>query len=125
MNGFQTKKMLIAVGLSGILVNLMYGVGLLKAFFLLPCDNVTKEFIISGIALEFGWIALLVWMIFKPVERRYLLLFTAIPMMLGNILHSVHQFVNLHSSIGAVVLNLGVGLLYTGVFVGAYFLAES
>ncbi len=126
MNNNQIKKNVIRfVALSGVVVNAAYGIGLLNVLFANQYNNEIREILISGIALEFGWVALLGWVIFKPFEGRSLLLFTIIPILLGNILHSANQFMNFHKSIGTVALNVGIGLLYSALYVGAYFLGKS
>jgi hypothetical protein len=126
MKGIHVKKfIIITVALSGVIINVAYGLSLLNAFFSLKCDNAIREIIISGIALEFGWVALLSWMIFKPVERRFILLFSVIPLLLANILQSTNQCIYLHKSPSMIALNIGIGVLYAGLYVGAYFLGES
>lgn len=125
MNKNRMKKIIIiVVALSGIIVNATYGIGLLKDFFYTQYNNEIREILISGIALEFGWTALLCWMVFKPFERRHMLLFTIIPILLGNILHSINQCINFHRSAGMIALNIGIGFLYSALYVGAYFLGR-
>lgn len=126
MKAIQIKKIIIvAIAFSALVINVVYGINLLSAFFTFQCDNATREIIISGIALEFGWVVLLGWMIFKPIERRYILLFTVIPIILGNIFHSANQFLNLHKDPFMIALNIGIGILYAALYVLAYFLGRS
>ena len=126
MNKNRIKKIIIiAVALSGVIINAAYGISLLREFFAPQYDNAVREILISGITLEFGWAALLGWVVLKPFERRHILLFTIIPILLGNILHSANQFINLHRSVGVVALNVGIGLLFSALYVGAYLLGKS
>lgn len=126
MNKNQIKKIIIiAIAVSGVIVNVAYGIGLLNTFFTPNLDNATKEILIAAIALEFGWSALLSWVIFNPFTRRHILLFTIIPILLSNIFHSVNQFINFHKSIGVIALNISVGLFYAALYVTAYFLGKS
>lgn len=126
MNKNQIRKIIIiAVATSGVILNAVYGIGLLNAFFAPSCDNATREILISAIALEFGWAALLGWVIFNPCTRRHILLFTIIPILFSNILHSVNQFINFHKSIDMIVLNISIGLVYSALYVTAYFLGKS
>lgn len=126
MNKNQIKKIIIrAVATSGIIVNVVYGAGLLNTFFTPNLANTTREILISAIALEFGWAALLGWVFFNPCTRCHILLFTSIPILLSNILHSTNQFINFHKSIGMVALNISGGIVYSALFITAYFLGKS
>jgi predicted MFS family arabinose efflux permease len=125
MNKNLIKKIIIiVVALSGVIINTLYGIGLLKDLFPAHYNNEINGFLISGIALNFGWAALLGWMIFKPFERRHILLLTIIPMLLANILQSANNYINLHTSVVIIALNIGVGFLYSALWIGAYFLAK-
>ena len=97
-----------------------YSIELLRAFFDPQYGNTLKEVIISAFVLEIGWMALLVWSVFAPFERRHILLFTMVPILLGNVLHSVNQFGSGGVSTGTIVLNTVFGLVYSGLYVGAY-----
>jgi len=106
MKSIQARKIIIIiVALSGAILNVTYGMGLLKAFFDPQYNQAIREILISAIILEFGWTALLLWVIFKPFERRHILLFTIIPIFSGNILHSVSQSMDGSGSAGAFVTN--------------------
>jgi len=106
MKSIQARKIIIIiVALSGAILNVTYGMGLLKAFFDPQYNQAIREILISAIILEFGWTALLLWVIFKPFERRHILLFTIIPIFFGNILHSVSQSMDGSGSAGAFVTN--------------------
>ena len=125
MNNIRIRKIIIiVVAFSGAIINTVYGIGLLRAFFNPQYNNAIREILISAIALEFGWAAILLWVVFKPFERRHLLLFTAIPMILGNFLHCMNQFIYSHSGAGAIALNLIVGFVFAGLFVFAFFLGK-
>ena len=125
MKSIRTRKIIIIiVALSGTILNALYGISLLKSFFDPQYDHVIREILISAIILEFGWTALLLWVIFKPFERRHILLFTIIPIFFGNILHSVSQLMDSSGSAGAIVTNTIFGLLYSGLYAFAYFLGK-
>lgn len=111
---------IIVVALSGVIINASYGIDLFRAFFDPQHSIVIREILISAIVLEFGWTALLVWLVFKPFERRHILLFTIIPILLGNILHCSIRFDGSGDSVRAIALNLTFGLLYSALYVGAY-----
>jgi hypothetical protein len=111
----------MVVAFSGALLNVAYGVGLLRAFFDPQYNNTIREILISAIILEFGWAVLLLWVVFRPFERRHILLFTVIPILFGNILHSINQFMDTRGSPGSIVINTLFGLLYSGLYVVAYF----
>ena len=124
MKRYQIRKNIIRiVVLIGVLINGFYGIELLKIFFETH-SNAFREVLISAIALEFSWAALLIWVLFKPFVRRPLLLFTAMAMMLGNVLHSINQGLNSTAAPGTIVLNLLIGLAFAGLFILAYYLGS-
>jgi hypothetical protein len=118
------KIFIIVVGLSGVIINAAYGTSLLRAFFAPQYNSAIREILISAIVMEFGWAALLAWVVFKPFERRHILLFTLVPVLLGNVLHSVSQFMESHGSAGAMALNTTIGLLYSGLYVVAFLVGK-
>ena len=119
------KSIIIAVALSGAVINAVYCIDLLRAFFDPHLNNAIREIVISAVVLEIGWITFLVWLIIKPFERRHILLFTIVPILLGNILHGVNQFTTHSGNVGAIVLNTVFGLLYSGLFVVAFIVGKS
>ncbi len=118
------KGIVIFMALVGVLINASYGIGLFRQFFDPQTGPVVREMVISAIALEFGWASLLIWVIFKPIERRHILLFTAAAMLIGNLLTNIHQLKFADGSMGAMALNLLGGLIFAGLFVGAFFIAK-
>lgn len=121
MNKDRIRKIIIiAVALCGVVINSGYGISLLTAFFNPHNETAIKEILISAIALEFGWAALLIWVILKPFERRAILLFTLIPILLGNFLHSVNQIMESRSNGYSVALNSITGLVVAGLFLFAF-----
>lgn len=116
---------IIFITLTGVIINSAYGAGLLYEFCDPQTNDAFREVIISAIALEFGWAALLLWALMSPIERRHVLLFTAIPMVTGNVLHSTLQMLKSDSSGTIVTANSLAGLLIAGLFVLAYFIAKS
>jgi hypothetical protein len=114
------KSVIIAVALSGAVLNAVYSIDLLSAFFDPQHNNAIREIMISAIVLEIGWITLLVWVIIKPFERRHILLFTIVPILLGNILHGINQFVTHSGKSSAIALNTAFGVLYSGLYVVAF-----
>jgi len=122
MKSIKTKKaIVIAMALVGVLINASYGIGLLKQFFDAQIGGEVKQIIISAIALELGWAALLVWVVFKPLERRHILLFTAAAMLIGNLLTNMQQVMFAGGTVKSVTLNLLGGLIFAGLFVLAFF----
>lgn len=121
----KTRKAYIGcVALSGVTINIVYGVELLKALFDPQFNNTVREILISAVALEFGWAALLLWVIGNPCERRHIVLFTAIPMIIGNLLHSINQAVNTDIEITGNAINMAGGFFIAGLFVFAFFLGK-
>lgn len=121
MKSYSARKVfIIAVALSGVMINIVYGIGLLGAFFDPRHTSAMREILISAIVLEFGWTALLLWMVVKPFERRHILLLTIIPILLGNIFHSVNHLMDSQGSASAIALNMTIGLIYSGFYVVAF-----
>jgi len=114
------KSAIIVVALSGAAINIVYSIDLLAAFFDPQYNNFIKDIMISAVVLEIGWISLLVWVIFNPFERRHILLFTIVPILLGNILHSVNQFGAYSENASAFLLNTTFGLFYSGLYIAAF-----
>lgn len=111
----------VCVILFGVGLNAFYGIELWRNFFDPQFNNATREIIISAIALEFGWSALLLWALCKPGERRHILLMTAIPIAMGNLLHSLNQSIYAHTEPTEIVMNLAIGGVVVGSFVLAFF----
>ncbi|MBC8485642.1 MAG: hypothetical protein ISS28_00600 [Candidatus Cloacimonetes bacterium] len=125
MNNIRIRKIIIVIAaLSGTIINAIYGIGLLRVFFNPQYNNTIREILISAIVLEFGWFALLVWVVFKPFERRNILLFTIIPIFFGNILTGINQLMNTSVNMGHFVKNTLFGFLYSGLFFLAYILGK-
>lgn len=118
------KSVIIGVALSGVLTNAVYSVDLFRAFFDPYYNNAIREIIISAVVLEIGWIALLVWVIIKPFERRHILLITIVPILLGNILHSVSQFGTHSGNSSAILISTAFGLFYSGLYVVAFIVGK-
>jgi hypothetical protein len=114
------KSLIIAVALSGAVINAVYSVDILRSIFDSQYNNAIKEIMISAVVLEIGWITLLVWVIINPFERRHILLFTIVPILLGNILHGVNQFGTHSGNARAIALNTAFGLLYSGLYIVAF-----
>jgi hypothetical protein len=119
------KTFMVVVALSGAALNILYGVKLLKEFFDPQYNGAIREILISAIILEFAWAVLLLWLVFKPFERRHILLFTIIPILFGNILHGVSQLMDAPGNYGSIFINTIFGLCYAGLYVFAYFLGKS
>jgi hypothetical protein len=111
--------------LTGIMINAAYGFGLLQQFFTASASSNIREPLIVGISLEFAWAALLLWALFSPFERRYILLFTAFAMLTANVLHSFTQFFYISAGVGSVMLNLIMGIVISAIFVSAFFVAKA
>jgi hypothetical protein len=121
----RTKKiLLVGTAAFGILINALYGIGLTASFFDSQLEASVRDVLISAIALEWGWTVLLVSVLFQPFEKRFLLLFTAVPMILGNLFHSLQEILFANPDPAAILLNTVVGLSIAGWFVAAYFLGK-
>lgn len=118
------KIIIIAFALLGVVINAAYGFGLLKTFLDPQSTNVVRGILTSAISLELGWVALLVWVIFKPFERRHLLLFTALVFEIGNVIQTINQYLYANAGIGSASLNLVLGSIIAGVFVVAFFVGK-
>jgi hypothetical protein len=59
-------------------------------------------------------------MILNPFERRHILLFTIVPILLGNVLHGVNQLGTNSESLMAIALNTTFGLFYSGLYIVAF-----
>ena len=106
------------IGIIGILINSFYGIELLQQFFRAETDEYVRHILVSAISLEIGWAILLIPVIIRPFEQRRLLLFTAIPMALANILHSIGQWMYSDTPVGHIGINFFSGLLIAGIFAG-------
>lgn len=119
------KSFVVAVACSGVLLNLAYSIDLIRAFFDMQNNASVREIMISALVLEIGWAILLGWVIIKPFENRHILLTTAIPILLGNSLHSISQVEANFASSSAIALNSIVGLLYSGLFIVAFIVGKN
>lgn len=121
MKKYEFRKILIiAVALSGAVINAFYSVDIVRSIFSSQYNSAIKEIMISAAVLGIGWITLLVWVVFKPIERRHILLFTIVPILLGNILHGVNQFGTLSENLIAIAINTIFGILYSGLYIAAF-----
>ena len=121
MKSIKMKKAIVIVmALVGVLINASYGIGLFGQFFDLQVGIDVKQIIISAIGLELAWAALLVWVVFKPLERRHILLFTAAAMLIGNLLTNIQHVMFADGTVKTVMLNLLSGLIFAGLFVLAF-----
>lgn len=126
MENFRIRQaFIIAIALSGVMLNTMYGISLLRAFFDPQYDSAIREIMISAIILEFSWAFMLLWVTFKPFAGRHILLFTVIPVLSGNIMHSYSQQMDAPISYGSILLNTLFGLFYAGLYVVAYYLVKT
>ncbi|WP_419659075.1 uncharacterized protein Dvar_79540 [Desulfosarcina variabilis str. Montpellier] len=114
------KSFIMAVALSGAVINTFYSVDILRSIYDSQYNSAIKEIMISAVVLEIGWITLLIWVIIDPFERRHILLFTIPPILLGNILHGVNQFWSHSENLMAIALNTAFGLFYSALFFAAF-----
>ena len=87
--------------------------------------NELRYMLIAGMALMWGWTALLVWGFMKPLDRRLLLLFTAFPVVLGLFAGEFLLYLQGYSNQGTtnfVIFQSIRGILFI-IFMIAYFLA--
>ena len=106
------------------MLNILYGVTLLNEFFDSQYNGAIREILISAIILEFTWALLLLWVVMNPFERKHILLFTMIPIISGNILHSVSQQMDTHGGYDTVIWNTLFGFFYAGLYAVAFFLGK-
>jgi len=126
MKNIRIKKAFVtAIALSGVILNAMYGASLLSKFFDPQSESAIREILISAIILEFSWALLLLWVAIKPFAGRHILLFTVIPVLSGNFMHSFSQHIDSTLSYGALVSNSIFGLFYAGLYVVAYHLVKT
>jgi len=118
------KSLLIAIALSGAVINAFYAIDIVESIFSSQYNDAMKEIMISAAALEIGWITLLVCVILNPFERRHILLFTIVPILLGNILHVANQLGTHSENLMATVLNTIFGLFYSGLYIVAFMAGE-
>lgn len=122
MKSIKIKRaIVIGMALVGVLINVSYSIGLFRQFFDANISGEMKKIIISAIVLELGWAALLVWVVFKPLERRHILLFTAAAMLAGNLLTNIQQVMFADGTLRTMTLNLLGGLILAVLFVLAFF----
>ncbi len=108
------------VALSGVAINGLYSIERVGTLANPGTAESVRQIAISAFALEVGWAALLLWVALKPIERRSILLFTTIPILLGNAVHSVNQLSEPVGGAIAFAVNMGFGLLYAGLYAAAY-----
>jgi hypothetical protein len=118
------KSVVMVFALSGVILNVFYCIGFFQAFFDPQYNFAIREFLVSAIVLEVGWMALLLWTILKPFERRHILLFTIIPIFFGNLLTGINQWMDAPGQFGFFVSNTVFGLLYSALFLFAYILGK-
>jgi len=118
------KASVFCVVLFGASINIFYGLELVKEFFDLQLNDRVREILISAIALEFGWAALLLWVLGDPYARRHVVLLTALPMIIGNLLQSSNQALFLGSTPVEIAVNLLLGSAVAGLFVLAFIFSE-
>lgn len=118
------KAYVVSIIFFGASINVVYGVGLLKELVNPQLNPAVREILISAIALEFGWAALLLWVVHKPFERRHIVLFTAIPMTIGTLLHSINQLAFMDGKPAIAAFNLVGGGMIAGLFILAFFLGK-
>jgi hypothetical protein len=114
-----TSFALLAAALEG-----SYGAHLLARLADRRLDTAVRQVVVSAAALQLAWAALSIWAARHPFRGRFLLLFTAGAMLLGNILTDASRLHAGAATWGAILPNLAVGCLVAGAFVGAYMLGE-
>ena len=119
------KLGVIAVAFSGVVINAVYSVDLLGAYFDPHYTEAVKEIVISAVVLEIGWLGLLVWVMVNPFERRHVLLFTMVPILLGNFLHSLDHFQANNGNLSEIFLNTLFGVLYAGLYGLAFLVGKA
>lgn len=101
--------MLVILSIS---INLFYTFELLSEFMKVKTQGNYKDTLISALTLEISWVVLFIWFAMKPYERKDILILTAIPMIIANILHNYTlEFVDF-------ILNI----VFLGLFISLYFI---
>jgi len=119
MNIKTRKYFIIFVALSGVVINLVYGIELLHEFYSSSEDTI-KEILISAIVLEFAWGLLLIWMILNPFKRKDIMLLSIVPILMGNILHNINLVLFQQGNIMDGIVNFLFGFLYAVLYLFAY-----
>jgi len=126
MPGLSGRKLFVAgMALCGAAVNGLYCLGLFKAYLDPNSTEAVREIIISALAPSLGWCTLLVWAALKPFERRHILLFAIVPMVTGNLLHSLRLGQDPGGSVAGLALNASGGLIFVVLFAAAFALSAT
>jgi hypothetical protein len=125
MNNERIRKaFVIFVALVGALLNAYYGYEFVRAFLDSRTDFGTRQILAAVITLEFAWMALLLWVILKPFQRRAILLFAGAAILAGNVLVGTAMLMEPTGSWSAFFMNLLVGLVFFAFFIAAYFVGK-
>ena len=124
MNDRMRRPFVIAVALVGAFLNGYYGYVLLGVFLAPQTDVATRQILVSAITLNFGWMALLIWVALKPFERRALLLFAGATILAANLLNSYSQLVLHPGDVQPLLLNMAIGVGFFALFLVAFLLAK-
>jgi len=120
MTNAMRKAVITCFALLAAALEASYGAHLLARLADSGLDTAVRQVVVSAAPLQLGWAALSIWAARHPFRGRFLLLFTAGAMLLGNILGDATR---VHAGVatwGAALLNLAAGCLVAGAFVGAY-----
>jgi FtsH-binding integral membrane protein len=125
MNSPRLRRLLvIVVALIGAALNGIYGYQLVTAFLVPQTDAATRQILVPAIALEFSWMALLLWVSLKPFERRAILIFAGATLFGANLLSSYSQWLTNPGDLTPILINTAIGLAFFALFLLAYFAAR-
>ena len=119
----QLKKLVIYVNFSfmvGIIADLVEAIEMM--FFIIGEVDVLKlDMIKPGFILMIGWTILMCWGILKPIERRSILLITAIPVASS---FGVYNMLLANLGANSFTLEAIFNFIGTSIFISGYFIAR-
>jgi preprotein translocase subunit SecF len=117
----------------GAIMNLLVAISMtLYVFFELnigmdfPDANLENRYmLVAGMALMWGWTALLIWGDRKPVERKMLLLLTAMPVVILYFVGDLVLFLQGAGdpNIASFVIIQSIRIVLLSIFISSYFIA--
>lgn len=77
-----------------------------------------------GAALMIAWTGLLIWADRKPLERKFVLLLTICPAIIGLMITSIWVYTTGYSTLGSLILNISVQIALIVLFGFSYWNAS-
>ena len=114
---FLTRFAIVLLGLLGAGINLAYAGSHFESFMATGTPPAEREAQLSAVCGSAGIALAMIWMAFRPLQRKGLLLVGAFSMFVGNLLHS---FLMWQMEQQGVVANLIFGAGFAGVYIAVY-----